>query len=120
MHQHFLTHGNRTLCPHCTGLLKIIVGVLTTCYTQYTATCATYSINYWFFNRDEKCLQRGTDWVFKYSSLRFGFKGLIVGPQGRFFLTDILRVLLSSGHSNFGVALSRKLALEKDGEDQLD
>ena len=29
-----------------------------------------------FYNRDEKCLQRGTDWVFKYSSLRFIFKGL--------------------------------------------
>ena len=29
-----------------------------------------------FYNRDEKCLQRGTDWVFKYSSLRFLFKGL--------------------------------------------
>jgi hypothetical protein len=29
-----------------------------------------------FCNRDEKCLQRGTDWVFKYSSLRFVFKGL--------------------------------------------
>jgi hypothetical protein len=25
---------------------------------------------------DEMCLQRGTDWVFKYSSLRFVFKGL--------------------------------------------
>jgi hypothetical protein len=30
-----------------------------------------------FNSRDEKCLQRGTDWVFKYSSLRFVFKGLI-------------------------------------------
>jgi len=30
-----------------------------------------------FYNRDEKCLQRGADWVFKYSSLRFGCKGLI-------------------------------------------
>jgi len=30
-----------------------------------------------FYNRDEKCLQRGTDWVFKYSSLRFDCKGLI-------------------------------------------
>jgi hypothetical protein len=30
-----------------------------------------------FYIRDEKCLQRGTDWVFKYSSLRFVFKGLI-------------------------------------------
>jgi len=24
-----------------------------------------------FYNWDEKCLQRGTDWVFKYSGLRF-------------------------------------------------
>ena len=30
-----------------------------------------------FYNRHEKCLQRGTDWVFKYSGLRFVFKGLI-------------------------------------------
>ena len=30
-----------------------------------------------FYNRDEKCLLRGTDWVFKYSGLRFVFKGLI-------------------------------------------
>ena len=29
-----------------------------------------------FYKRDEKCLQRGTDWVFKYSGLRFVFKGL--------------------------------------------
>jgi len=27
---------------------------------EQTATCATYTIN-----RDEKCLQRGTDWVFE-------------------------------------------------------
>ena len=31
-----------------------------------------------FYNRDEKCLQRGTDWFFKYSSLRLVFKGLII------------------------------------------
>jgi len=30
-----------------------------------------------FYNRDEKCLQRSTDWVFKYSGLRFVFKWLI-------------------------------------------
>ena len=30
-----------------------------------------------FYNRDEKCLHRGTDWVFKYSSLHFDFKKLI-------------------------------------------
>ena len=27
-----------------------------------------------FYNRDEKCLLRGTNWVFKYSSVRFVFK----------------------------------------------
>jgi len=30
-----------------------------------------------FYNRDEKCLQRGTDWGFKYNGLRFVFKWLI-------------------------------------------
>jgi len=30
-----------------------------------------------FYNRDEKCLQRGTDWGFKYSGLRFVFRVLI-------------------------------------------
>ena len=29
-----------------------------------------------FYNQDEKCLQRGTDWVFKSSSLRLVCKGL--------------------------------------------
>ena len=29
-----------------------------------------------FYNRDEKCLQRGTDWDFKYSGLRLVCKGL--------------------------------------------
>ena len=29
-----------------------------------------------FYNRDEKFLLRGTNWVFKYGSLRFVFKGL--------------------------------------------
>ena len=29
-----------------------------------------------FYNRDEKCLQRGTDWGFKYSGLRLVFTGL--------------------------------------------
>jgi len=27
-----------------------------------------------FYKRDDKCLLRGTDWVFKYSGLRFVFK----------------------------------------------
>jgi hypothetical protein len=29
-----------------------------------------------FYNRDEKCLQRGADWVFKNSGLGFVFKRL--------------------------------------------
>jgi hypothetical protein len=29
-----------------------------------------------FYNLDEKCLQHGTDWVLKYSNLRFVFKSL--------------------------------------------
>jgi hypothetical protein len=36
-----------------------------------------------FYNRDEKCLQRGTDWVFKHSSLRFVFKGLRISSAAR-------------------------------------
>jgi hypothetical protein len=30
-----------------------------------------------FYNRDEMCLLRGTEWVSKQSSLRFVFKGLM-------------------------------------------
>jgi len=29
-----------------------------------------------FYNRDEKCLQRGMDWGYKYSGLRLVCKGL--------------------------------------------
>jgi hypothetical protein len=36
-----------------------------------------------FFNPDEKCLQRGTDWVFKQSSLRFVFRGLFELAEDR-------------------------------------
>jgi len=34
-----------------------------------------------FYNRDEKCLQCGTDWVFKYSGLRFVLKGLVYSKK---------------------------------------
>ena len=36
-----------------------------------------------FYNRDEKCLLRGTDWVFKHSALRFVFKGLRMNTNDR-------------------------------------
>jgi len=44
-----------------------------------------------FYNRDEKCLQRGTEWVFKYSGLRFVCKWFTSVPlppstyQNRFY-----------------------------------
>ena len=34
-----------------------------------------------FYNRDEKCLLRGTNWIFNYSGLRFVFKSFTVYPQ---------------------------------------
>jgi len=37
--------------------------------SEQTATCATYHTFIDFYNWDEKCLQRGTDWVFKQTSL---------------------------------------------------
>jgi hypothetical protein len=44
--------------------------------SEQTATFALLIC--FFFNRDEKCLLRGTNWVFKWNSLRFVFKGLTV------------------------------------------
>ena len=41
-----------------------------------------------FYNRDEKCLLRGTDWVFKKSSLRFVFKGLIKDGEKNAEMTE--------------------------------
>ena len=32
---------------------------------EQAATCATYIKLIGFYNRDEKCLLRGTNWVFK-------------------------------------------------------
>jgi hypothetical protein len=44
---------------------------------EQTATCVTYSIKWLvFYNGDEKCLVRSTDWAFKYSRLPFVFKVL--------------------------------------------
>jgi hypothetical protein len=41
-----------------------------------------------FYNRDEKCLQCGTEGVFKYSSLSFVFKRLIRIICGQSFAED--------------------------------
>ena len=42
-----------------------------------------------FYNRDEKCLLRGTNWVFKWRCLCFVFKGLSHAPQ---FVHRMLKV----------------------------
>ena len=63
-----LTFNNCTLCPHCIYVFCIYLRTNSDlCYLQHKLIG--------FYNRDEKCLQRGTDWVFKYSGLRFVFKG---------------------------------------------
>jgi len=65
-----LTFNNCKLCPHCIYLFCIYMKTNSDlCHLQHKLIG--------FYNRDEKCLQRGTDWVFKYSGLRFVFKRLI-------------------------------------------
>jgi hypothetical protein len=51
-------------------------------------------------------------------ALHSGSSGLISAPR-TIFLYDV-RVSLLSGHSNVGVTLSRKMALEKEGKDHFD
>ena len=45
-----------------------------------------------FYNRDEKCLLRGTNWVFKYSSLRFVFKGLKELISQRYSVANFIQI----------------------------
>jgi hypothetical protein len=59
-----------------------------------------------FYNRDEKCLQRGTDWVFKYSGLRLGFKGLnlrrcLQNMTILFLMTRIFLAVIAVPSSNY-------------------
>ena len=58
MHQHVLTFNNCTLCPHYIYVFYIYLGTHSDlCHLQHKLIG--------FYNRDKKCLQRGTDWVFK-------------------------------------------------------
>ena len=58
MQQQVLTFNNCTLCPHCIYVVCIYLRTNSDlCHLQHKLTG--------FCNRDEKCLQRGTDWVFK-------------------------------------------------------
>ena len=74
MHQHVLTFNNCTLCPHCIHVFCIYLRTNSDlCYLPHKLIG--------FYNGDEKCLLRGTDWVFKYSSLLFVFKRLNTTPS---------------------------------------
>jgi hypothetical protein len=57
MHQ-VLTFNNCTLCPHCIYVFCIYL-------RTNSDLCHLHHKLIGFYNRDEKCLQRGTDWVFK-------------------------------------------------------
>jgi hypothetical protein len=64
-----LTFNNCTFCPHCIYVFCIYL-------RKNSDLCHLQHKLIGFYNRDKKCLLRGTNWVFKYSSLRFVFKGL--------------------------------------------
>jgi hypothetical protein len=69
------------LVTGCTNKLNILTIVRSAhtvfmCFVfvwEQTATCTIYIKKIGFYNRDEKCLQRGTFWIFKWSSLRSVF-----------------------------------------------
>ena len=55
---HSLTFNNCTFCPHC-------IYVFCTYLRTNTDLCHLQHKLIGFYNRDEKCLLRGTNWVFK-------------------------------------------------------
>jgi hypothetical protein len=57
---------NCTLCPY--GMY-----VFCMCLRTNHDLCHLHKKLIGFYNRDEKCLQRGTGWVFKWGSLRSVF-----------------------------------------------
>ena len=67
-----LTFNNCTFCPHC---------IYVFCIYLRTNSNLGHLRNklIGFYNRDEKCLLRGMNWVFKWSGLSFIFKGFIQG-----------------------------------------
>jgi hypothetical protein len=58
MHQQFKYFNNFTLYPHCIYVFFI-------CLKTNSDLCLLHKKLIGFYNRNEKCLQRGTDWVFK-------------------------------------------------------
>ena len=71
------------LCPHCIYVFCIYLRTNSDlCHLQHKLIG--------FYNRDEKCLQHGTDWLFIYSILRFVCKRLsdICTSAGMFLFVD--------------------------------
>ena len=64
-----LTFNNSTFCPHCIYVFCIYLRTNSNLRHLHHKLIG-------FYNRDEKCLLRGANWVFKYRSLRFAFKRL--------------------------------------------
>ena len=95
---HQLTFNNCTLCPHCIYVFCIYLRTNSDlCHLQHKLIG--------FYNRDGKCLQRGTDWVFKYSILLVG-KGLIWPTKATGLLPKFL--LLNSLQAPSGLSASPK------------
>jgi hypothetical protein len=58
MHQQVEYFNNCTLCPHCIYVFCIYL-------RTNSDMCHLHHKLVGFYTRDEKCLQRGTDWAFK-------------------------------------------------------
>jgi hypothetical protein len=56
MHQQVEYFNNCTLCPYC-------IHVFCICLRTNSDLCHLHQKMVGFYNRDEKCLQRGTDWA---------------------------------------------------------
>jgi len=61
-----LTFDSCTLCPHCIYVFCIYLRANSHIYPAQHKLIG-------FYKRDERCLQRGTDWVFKLNSFPFVF-----------------------------------------------
>jgi hypothetical protein len=71
MHQQFNIQQLYVLPTHCIYVFSVYL-------RTSSDSCHLYNKLIGFYNRDEKCLLRGTNWVFKESGLRFVFKGSIL------------------------------------------
>jgi hypothetical protein len=58
MHQQVENFNSCTLCSYC-------IYVFCICLRTNSDLCHLHKKLIGFYNLDEKCLQRGTDWVFK-------------------------------------------------------